>query len=158
MCPRRANDRIRSTGLGRITLASRIEATRKRHLAWGSATGERADVGSVDEVDRLLDRLERDALGSRPFIVELVLPDVGTMAMGVGFDHTVLSYIPASGDPPYLTSLGANELGDDLDFSCFGEWTEFPARCAVSTSQGRAAMRQFARDGALTDDVMWQEV
>lgn len=139
-------------------MASRTESAGLPFLAWGSGPEDRSTVESVAQLDELLDDLQHKAAANQALIAELVVPEVGTLAIGLGLDETVLSYVPASGDPPYLRTAGPTEHGSDLVFFYLGEWTEFPREQAVSLSQGRAAMREFFQKGELSSQVKWVEV
>lgn len=133
------------------------ESAKAPSLAWGSHPGEGSGVESIVQMDKLLDHLHQIAAAGQPFIVELVVPRAGTLAIGLGLDDTVLSYAPSTGDPPYLRSAGSSE-GSDLVFRYYGEWTEFPREYSVPLGQGRDAMRVFFEEGALSRAVKWVEV
>lgn len=139
-------------------MASRTDSGEGPHLAWGSGPKERSSVRSIEELDELLDRLQEEAAATQPFIVELIVPGAGSLGMGLGLDDTVLSYTPASLDPPYLRSAGPSEHGNDLVFYYYGDWTEFPRESAIALNSGRAAMRFFFEGGVLSNEVKWVEV
>jgi hypothetical protein len=126
-------------------------------LRWGKTAGETRKVESVPELDALLDELQAQAAAGRPLIVELSIPDRGTLAMGLGLGLTVLNHTPASLDPPYLHTVGPAEEGDDLVFYYDGHWTDFPHAYAISLNEGREAIRRFLREGRLSPHVRWEE-
>jgi len=126
-----------------------------KRLVWNE-NGE-AEVGSVAELDALLDELGQEGK-AEPFIVELVGEDGGSLAMGVGSPVTVLNYVPASLDPPYQQSKGKAQGGRALTFSYRGEWSEVPPDSGVPVEDGRAALRQSLETGELPSNIRWQEV
>lgn len=139
-------------------MVSPIESEEGPYLAWGSGEKQKSRLQTVEQLDELLDRLQQEAASTQPFIVELVVSDVGSLGMGLGLDDTVLSYTPASLNPPYLRSAGASEHGNDLTFFYNGDWTEFPRESAIPVGQGREAMRVFLEQGVLSNEVKWAEV
>lgn len=139
-------------------MASQTEPASTPFLGRGFAPYERSKVESVERLDQLLDDLQRQGAASQPLIAELVPPGKGTLAIGLGLDDTVLSYTPASRNPPYLRTAGPNEHGSDLVFFYYGEWTEFPREQAIPLSEAREAIRRFYREGALPSQVKWVEV
>jgi hypothetical protein len=117
-----------------------------------------APVESVEELDRQLDDLEQKAR-LNPLMVDLVACNGDTLSIGLGQDVSVLSWVGASGDPPYYASKG-NEAtqGETIVFSYRDQWSEFPLWSAIPTALARDAMRQFFRTGTLPNNVRWEEV
>jgi hypothetical protein len=131
--------------------------TQPMTLAWG--TDGSAAVETVEELDRELDKLTREAERDDPFVAELVSPEHGTLSIGLGRPETVLSYVPASQDPPYYASRGAGGTDGYVEFFFQGSLSEYPRESAVPIDVGREAMRRFfERPHALPANVEWQEV
>lgn len=124
-------------------------------VVWGASPSQRARISSPEELDSVIDELERQV--ERPFILEVVVPGVGSLSAGVGRDETVLSYVPESQDPPYLNSVGPTEDGDDLVFDYYGHWTDFRRRQAIPARLGRDALRRFLAHGTVPDIIQWEE-
>jgi hypothetical protein len=129
-----------------------------RRLVWNENGS--AEIMSVAELDALLDDLASRAEKGDPFMVELSAENGDLMSLGLGQDMSVLSYTPASLDPPYLASVGEeNEENDGvIVFNYAGQETEFPLASAVPTSDAREAFRVFFETGALADNIQWAEV
>jgi len=127
----------------------------KANVAWGASGSNRAEIGSVEELDLLIDHLEQSA--QRPLILDLVIPGTGSLSMGVGREETVLSFVPESQDPPYFHSVGPIEDGEDLIFYYYDQWTDFPHRQAIPISQGREVLRRFLTERTLPDVIQWEE-
>ena len=136
------------------TLASRTEQVQAL-LVWGTSPSDRAEVGSIEELDSVIDQLERRA--KRPLIVDVIVAESGSVSLGLGRERTVVSFVPESQDPPYFHSIGTTEDGDDLIFFYYDEWTEFPRRQAIPISLGREVLRRYVRERALPDIIEWEE-
>jgi hypothetical protein len=132
-------------------------------LVWGppggvvSPTLERTGVAGVDELDQHVDRLEQLGRAGEPFIVELVDPDGGTLAIGLGRDLSVATFERADGEPPYLLSAGEGGGSDPLVFFYAGTWTEFPPEAAIPAALAREALREFVRRGERPGNLAWAE-
>jgi hypothetical protein len=115
-------------------------------------------VDSVEALDRLLDDLNEEAR-LKPFMAELQSANSDTMSIGLGRDVSVLSWVQASGDPPYFASKGAGDNRNAVEvFFYRGQWSEFPAWSTIPVGLAREAMRRFFRSGTLPENVTWVEV
>lgn len=123
-------------------------------LEWG-ADSER-QIQTVEDLDRLLDELENDAKED-PFLVELIRAGGESLSFGLGGPQTVLDYVPADLDPPYLQSHGVPVSDDALAFRLRGELSEFPPDAGVPTEMGREVLRHFLRKGELSPTISWRE-
>ena len=133
--------------------------TRRLDVSWGREGT--AVVGSVEELDELLDRLDAEAgTDGRPQDVQLTASDGGgTLGVVVGDRRTVLNHVPANGDPPYMTSRG--EEDDDRVFTFYvagDHHSEAHWRNTVPMAVGREAARAFLLSRRLDDSVRWEEV
>ncbi|HEV3163475.1 MAG TPA: Imm1 family immunity protein [Isosphaeraceae bacterium] len=117
----------------------------------------RADVASVEEVDRLLDDLAEQA-SERPFIAELISSAGDSLAIGLGREESILSWVQASGDPPYYASKGDPDSQGLVVFFYRGHWSEFPRSFVVAIAAARKAMRLFFETGQRPTNVEWEEV
>lgn len=123
-------------------------------LEWGENSVR--EVGSVEELDQVLDELEAKARDD-PFLVELSRDGDGSLSMGLGRGLTVLDYVPADLDPPYLQAYAPSAAGGSLWFRFRGEASEFPPRAGVPVDAGRRALRHFLRTGQLATELAWKE-
>jgi hypothetical protein len=133
-------------------------------LVWGPPGGaaspwvERAPVATVSALDEHLDRLDSIGRGAEPFIVELVDPDLGTLAIGLGRDLSVATFERPGGEPPYLLSVGDTGAGPEpLAFFYGGTWSEFPPEAAIPVAAAREALRIFLRRRERPDNLRWAE-
>lgn len=138
-------------------MASQTDQSHTPRLVWGGGPQDASDLHSVQHLDRILGDLQERASSGKPLIVELIVSESGTLAMGLGREETVLSFTPSSLDPPYLQSIGPNSVGGDLVFYYHGEWTDFPRQNAIALHEGREAMRRFFRERKPPDNVRWME-
>lgn len=129
--------------------------TARQRVEWGEDGG--AWVSSPEELDTLLDKLAREA-AAKPFMVELISPQGDSMSVGLGSKKSVLSWVPAGGNPPYYASKGNPGAGGTVVFFYRGSWSEFPGWSAVPVAAARAAMRQFLQTGGRPSTVEWEEV
>jgi hypothetical protein len=117
---------------------------------------KQTEVRSVRELDQVLDRLTAEAKATRPFVAQLFAADGATLAMGLGRDATIMTYIPANLDPPYFHSVG-KQRGAALVFHFGGDWSEFPRRQALPVNEAREAMRRFFANPTLPANIDWEE-
>jgi hypothetical protein len=124
------------------------------------ATNEPFDVLTADELHERLDALHAAEAGEvAPAMATLELASGDALTIGLGRDETVLSFTPASGDPPYFASRGGGAADEPvLVFFVEGHWTEFSRRNAVSWAAGRQAMLDFMETGDLSNVIAWEEV
>jgi len=111
-------------------------------------------AGSVGELDSLLDQVH--AHGKPVMVVVEALCNGNSLAIGLGRDKSVLNFVPGSGDPPYFTSLGAEDRDEAIEFDFMGESSEFPVRNSVPIDTARQAMRDFLQTGELSAIIEWE--
>jgi hypothetical protein len=114
-------------------------------------------IGSVQELDDLLDRLTVEAEHDRPFMVTLAREDGSTLSIGLGSDESVASYVAGSWDPPYYISRGDPGRAEPIAFHYSGEVTEFAPWSAIPVAKAREAMRHFFTTGELSAALEWAE-
>lgn len=99
-------------------------------------------VDSAAALDRLLDELAEQA-SAKPFMAELISPAGDSLALGLGREQSVLSWVSASQDPPYFASEGDRDAVGTVVFFYRGDWSEFPCWSAVPAATARKTMREF---------------
>jgi Immunity protein Imm1 len=114
-------------------------------------------VGSVAELDALLDRLTDEA-SEQPFIVTLGRDDDSSLSIGLGRSETVASYISPGLGPPHFLSRGNGGHDGPVEFMFSGEVTEYPPESAIPVGAARKALRVYFETGELTPDVDWEEI
>lgn len=124
-------------------------------VIWGESN--EAHVLSVSALDRLLDELTGQAEQDKPFIVELVADNGATLSIGLGQPLSVMNFVPASLDPPYMQSANANAGADELAFYYKGDYSEFPPESGIPVDQAREGLRRFFVTGELPDNITWEE-
>jgi hypothetical protein len=129
--------------------------TERQRIEWGESDGEW--VTTIEELDRLLDALVLQA-ADRPFVVELISPKGDTLSVGLGLKESVLSWVPAGGDPPYFTSEGNLQADGTVVFFYRGDWSEFPRWSAIPVEAAREAVSEFWHTGQRPTSVKWEEV
>lgn len=127
----------------------------------------REPVRSTDELDGLIDQLERIADQAAPFIAELVAPNGASLGIGLGRPETVLAFKASPTGPPYYLSrnsecIGSKDTGQvdaSISYSYQGEFTEFSRESCLAPADGRAALREFfVKQGALPTVIEWDEI
>jgi hypothetical protein len=113
-------------------------------------------IASERELMQQLDRIAAEADAAAPPLVELFMPGGSSMAIGVGRDHSVVTFIRSLGEPDYL-SKGADEDGEPPLFYFHGADSEFPPGSAVPVEDAYEAMRRFYRTGERPDNIDWQQ-
>ena len=124
-------------------------------VTWGE--GHEALIDSVRALDTLLDHLQGEA-AVEPFMAEVTASSGDSLALGLGTAATVLSWVAASGEPPYFSSLGDETADGVLVFRYAGSWSEYPASSAISYEEGRQAVREFLLTGTRPANRAWTEV
>jgi hypothetical protein len=136
---------------------------------------ETTSVDTVDALDALLDHLATESPSDEPWMANIMRRNGDTLTIGLGVPIlvdiagnridsrpsapvTVLSFVPASGDPPYYASRGPRMLSNNVVFFMAGQWSEFQAGQAIPVSLAREAVRQFVTAAALPTAVDWEEV
>ncbi|WP_285470917.1 Imm1 family immunity protein [Actinoplanes sp. NBRC 101535] len=122
--------------------------------------GEDGHLVSCDEELRYaLAEAEQDA-GRQPLIAAVTLDDGDSLSIGLGREVSVLSFVGASGMPPYFSSQGRARRRDDegVVFHYFGHWTGFPPSAALPVEDAVEAVRYFCEHGELSPQVDWVEV
>lgn len=81
---------------------------------------------------------------------------------GLSEQVACLTYIDASGDPPYLTVVGDasmhQEDGGIVVFKFNGHWTEMLRRNCLSIELMLPVVKEFFRTGQLPRNASWEEV
>ena len=115
-------------------------------------------VGSVQELDALLDRITAEAeAADLPMIAVLGREDGSTLSIGLGRPYSMVNFVDGSHDPPYFISRGEEERSERVAFVFSGEMSEFPPWSAIAVEDAREAMRHFFTTGELSPKVDWVE-
>ncbi len=129
---------------------------RTARLRWANSE---MHVGTIDEMDALLDTLHDDAVRTEPMLVSVeLMPSGDSLSIGLGRDVSVLNYVAGTGDPPYFTSSGGPRGDATVHFFYMGEWSEYLLENAVPVGVARQAIRHFWATGKLDPNVAWEEV
>jgi Immunity protein Imm1 len=115
-------------------------------------------VGSVAELDRLLERLTAEADAEQPFIVTLGRDDDSSLSIGLGRPESVASYISPGLGPPHFLSRGGGGHDGPVEFVFSGEVTEYPPESAIPAEAAREALRVYFETGELTSELDWEEI
>ena len=122
------------------------------------SANESAEVPSPDALERLIDVLHDESSAGRPRLVEVVHRSGDILTIGVGRNKALLSFVPASKNPPYYVSVGCRERGAEMvTYDFYGESTEFPSRFLIPMQDARRALKLFAETGALSKEINWEE-
>ncbi len=130
----------------------------KCRIQWNDTEG--VEVESLVILDKTIDNLQSEAAQAKPILVEVVRFTGDVLIIGLGLKDAVLSYGPASKNPPYYVSVreGAATTEDTVVYYFYGAYTEFPARFLIPMHQARMALRYFVETGQLTKEIIWEQV
>ncbi len=88
-------------------------------------------------------------------MVTLNAPDGSCLVIGLGRELSVLNYIAPGGWPAqHVVGDEANE--GLIDYMCFGQFSEMPARYAVPLEDAIDAAVEYFSSGKLTEKLQWQ--
>lgn len=129
---------------------------KKRAIKWNEA--ELRPFSNPDEMLRILAELDEHFSKTKPTIVEVEGVEGDSMAIGLGGgDESLLSYIGAAGDPPYLHSVGQYESNDTLVYYYYGAWTEFSKGTLIPKNLALDVIQEFTISGQLSNKIQWEE-
>jgi hypothetical protein len=112
---------------------------------------------SIEQLDEILDQLSEKSK-EKPCLVDVIIPSGDSLAIGLGAEDSLLSFVSSSGDPPYFISKGeSNDTENTVVFYWNEEWSEFPKSSLISIESARCAIREFVRTGKLSDEIIWEE-
>lgn len=147
-----------STGQATFAESTRVYRTevfevKEWRLQWGACSS--AVVATSTELDEMLDNIHAEAQRGCPVVADLISPSGDVLSVGLGLDVSVLSFVSASGGPPYLASAGDDDAEGAVAFCWNGEWSEFPARQCIPAEEARRAVREFFTEGSLSPRIRW---
>ena len=118
------------------------------------------NASDSNEVDAILDRVTRETNPDLPqgIVVERANGDGLTVLLGA--PQSFVSFVAASGNPPYFVSLGDPTADGVITFYVDGNHhSETLSRYAIEVSEARDAVREFVKmRTGLPRCVTWTEV
>jgi hypothetical protein len=114
-------------------------------------------VRTVEELDAELDRLDRETPEDRPLMAEIVRPEGPSLTIGLGRDHSVVTYIASDAGPYFTSHSGDSSRAGTVAFYYGGHESEFLADAAVPVEDAREAARLFFADGERPDNLDWRQ-
>lgn len=115
-------------------------------------------INNLRDLDRALDDLAAKALKGGPLIVEMISPLEDRLLIGIVQSSAFLSFEQASGNPPYMITVGSAEKSGTVKFDFEGELTEIPRRYCIPLNSARQAIREYFQTGELSKALDWEEV
>ena len=120
---------------------------------------ESVNVLSAGDLRDHLARIRGCASGERPTIVTVAVVHGHTLTIGIHPEHGWVQVAPASGDPPYLVTVG-HQSGDGVRayYLHGSHHTEIPLRHELPIADAVEAAAAFVDTGELPERVGWVEV
>jgi hypothetical protein len=115
---------------------------------------------TAHDLEGLLDRITRETDPELPQGIVVERPNGDTLTVLLGAPQSFVSFVAASGNPPYFVSLGDPTAEGVITFYVDGNHhSEALARHAIEISKARETVREFVelRTG-LPRTVTWTEV
>ena len=122
-------------------------------VEWGFPS-EAVAVGSVQELDGVLDRIQLDSDPTLPFVATIVR-GVATMSISQGPDWSIVSFAFVSGEEPFHISLGDRKARGVVNVLFGGEDTEQDKWSCIDSVLAREVVRHFYRTGGLSPVISW---
>jgi len=115
---------------------------------------ERHEVLSVEELNRMLDKVAADHDEKNPVLVQVRSPIGEILMIGIGGELSVLDHIAAAGWP------ARHSVGDPTEETIayrMGSYdSEMPKAYAIPYEIARKAVEHFYRTGHVLGDVTWE--
>lgn len=112
-------------------------------------------VESTDRLDRVLDSIAGSADPHNPIGVEVSRRNGDSLLIALGREESVLSFVGASLDPPYFSSVGNEGADGHFVYSLRGEYSEVPRSHVIETQLARETVRKFVSEDGLPTVVRW---
>jgi hypothetical protein len=117
----------------------------------------RADVHSVDELNRLLEKLTVQAEHDMPLSVELYSGNKTSMYIVVGSDISPVAHFLASGHPPVSSSCGQYSGHDGFfEYNHRGHHTVIHKKFTVPIGEAIKALIYFFQTGRRPENIVWE--
>jgi hypothetical protein len=113
-----------------------------------------------DALDSILDRVTREIDPELPQGIMVERSNGDNLTVLLGAPQSFVSFVAASGDPPYFVSLGDPSAEGVITFYVDGDHhSEALARHGISVSEARETVREFVKmQWGLPGIVTWTEV
>ena len=115
------------------------------------------EVRDAIELHNTLDRLDREAAQSAPFIVEISSRKGEVLSIGIGRDVSVACFIQADRSLPSFISLGADPSREPVEFLFDGESSEYRGKNVISKHEAIQAVLEFFESNERPKAVKWDE-
>ncbi len=114
----------------------------------------RFEIPNAEKLRQYLHEFHQHAQ-QKPVIVTLNAPDKSCLAIGLGRDLSVLNYI-APGGWPALHVVGDEANDGVIDYMCFGQFSQIPARNTIPIDRAIEAAVEFFNSGKLAEALQWE--
>lgn len=122
-------------------------------VEWGFPS-EGLAVGSLQELDGVLDQVKLDSDPTLPFVATIVRGEA-TMSISQGPDWSIVSFAYLNGDEPFHVSLGDRNARGVVHVLFGGEDTEQDTWSCIDPVLAREVIRHFYRTGGLLPVISW---
>lgn len=123
-----------------------------RYVLWED---RRVDVGTVSQLDSLLDELTVAASTTLPIAATLHVGDDDALVIVVGGRESHVEYYSATARPPLIGCTGPWDDDQLVAFTFGGQYSEVPRRWTVPVEEAREAMRRFFETGKRPSNINW---
>lgn len=124
-------------------------------LEWGE--GQLAHVNSLEDLDRLIDKLSQEAATGLPFSIELSMNSDTALSIVIGNKISHMNFFSMTSVPHVV---GCRGLWNDDELFVFlygNEYSEMPRKYCVPVEVALEALRQYFLTGVRPQNVVWND-
>jgi hypothetical protein len=114
------------------------------------------ELHDVVELKMTLERLDREAARTTPFIVEISSQQGDVLSIGLGRTESVACFIPYNRSEPSFISVGERSKGAPVSFVFHDETSEFRRESVISKPLALNAALEFFESGGRPTNIKWE--
>lgn len=123
------------------------------YLIW--SVNKRAEVHSLEELDKIIDKLSNEAKRKMPFTVQLCFSERNGLLITLGLNVSHLEFFSESGTPIGVYSFSPWDKKDLITVLHGDEPVELERKYFVPIDEARKALRFYFKTGERPENIRW---